>query len=323
MHVLMLGQQTAAMSQYIPSGECVRASSPAFNVRGESGWAALTVEPYDASVFGVSITHAINDLLETKIVSETCREMGIRIPRYEFDVYVQKNVSKVTSLVGACRSRGLMHSADHIERFVHAVSNLLPQHIQSMADWEQFLSEQNIAKDWKGRIHQDKVGGLFGLNEENIRSLGKTYEFKWLSRCLNLWVVKGCKTDIVNTICAILNTGNPKGLTESQLVILIKKFTHILTHPEFITGNTSWMWIPSTVIHDAESDDCISWVLCIILNRIQGTPMKTIVQLPCHSDLNVVARFFGQHKDVFVVRDPHSKNAKALRDYWLNQFIAQ
>lgn len=349
--VLMLGQQTSMAYSFVADASEIRTSAPRFNLRGFPEWESPKVEDYNAPVFGVSISEAVFKLLQNPGLSALATKLGVRLPHYQFDVFCQSKASKIQPLIDECRSRGL--DVSKLETFVGAVKSLDASSINSMNDWDNFLTSQRIAKDWRNRLHYDHMLGLFFDNEktdlaqlkeirnspapcktgENPETL-ENYSMRWLGKCLNLWVLKGCLTDIVNTICAMLGADDPHQLNETQLTTLVDKFADLLIDVKEVggtTGTLEWLWLPDIVMMDAEGDDCVAWVLCLYLANLTSRNMKTYVQLPQDGqtievdvggkkvaktvDFSVVSRNLGKNPDVVVFRDPDSRNISALASY--------
>jgi hypothetical protein len=341
--VLMLGQQTEMAHLMVQGASEIRTSAPKFNLRGLEKWKADNIKNYDAAVFGVSISESVHKLLQNPAIVELAREMNVRLPAYQFDTFCQSKATKIRPLIEKCREWGI--NADKLESFVEAVIKLTPDDIKSMDDWESFLAEHGIDSDWRSRLHYEKVLSLFLCTEEkNLTCLREyaapvkagekpetleNYSVRWLSKCLNLWTLKGCLTDIVNTICAMLGADDPHQLNETQLVTLVSKFAESLSKESGgDVPNLSWLWLPDIVLMDAEGDDCVAWVL---LRYVCGLKtLRTIIQLPCDGEFNVekggkrvpvaidfapLSLALGLNQNTIVFRDQDSKNGSALASF--------
>lgn len=341
--VLMLGQQTEMAHLLVQGAGEIRASAPKFNLRGVEKWNDGSVKNYDASVFGVRIAEAVHQLLQTPGIVALAQEMSVKLPEYQFDTFCQSKANKILPLVDECRKRGL--NVDKLEAYIKAVQKLDKSSITSLADWDAFLKEQGIPADWSSRLHYDHVLGLLvDVDERTAKEIRKTpapckagdrpedlerFSFRWLSKCLNLWTLKGCLTDVVNTICAMLGADDPHQLNEAQLVTLVSKFASSLKE---IGGShdLSWLWLPDIVLMDAEGDDCVAWVLCQYLCGLAGKKLRTHVQLPYDGECQVekdgkremrptsytqLSFALGKHPGTIVFRDQDSKNGSALASF--------
>ena len=76
------------------------------------------------------------------------------------------------------------------------------------------------------------------------------------------------------------------------------------------------LWIPTDMIHDAEFDDQLAWLLLRYVHKQKGTTLRTLVQLPTpkpeYPELEEFDQRFKKH-GCETFRDPASRNAKAIK----------
>ena len=86
------------------------------------------------------------------------------------------------------------------------------------------------------------------------------------------------------------------------------------TGRKILDGDFTDLWIPTHVVHDAETDDMLSWLRLEHVHRQLGTELQVLVQLPDDPEFDCVADALERHERVKVFRDDHSTNQLALRD---------
>ena len=120
----------------------------------------------------------------------------------------------------------------------------------------------------------------------------------------------GCLTDVANLIYAM--TGEPaKDLDERKVAEAIDTVKAKLAAKQFDD-----LWIPTDMIHDAEFDDQLAWLLLRYVHKQKGTTLRTLVQLPTpkpeYPELEEFDQRFKKH-GCETFRDPASRNAKAIK----------
>lgn len=72
------------------------------------------------------------------------------------------------------------------------------------------------------------------------------------------------------------------------------------------------IWVPTHLVHDAESDDTLAWLMLEHVRRLLGLPqLQTVVQLPEDPVFDKGEEHFLS-KGSIVFRDADSENAEAV-----------
>jgi len=262
--------------------------------------------------------------------------LWMKVPSFTIDRFVQGKMKKVHKMVEECRKVITdSHAAsafDLVDRFAKDFSEKDPTSIQSTEQWFDFVRAYIKDLDWQEKTHFDHVLGLFGFNEEaasRIREMtltekdkdGKletsTYEqfgVRWLAKALTGFKPDGVLTDVVNLIYAMMGEPPTEAQTEKDVIEKLEKFKVKLSRDH------SDMWIPDVLLHDAESDDMMVWLLLQYVHKQRGSQLEVQVQLPQAQDtqdtrLDEKAHFWSTLACVKVFRDPDSKNLEALLNY--------
>lgn len=96
--------------------------------------------------------------------------------------------------------------------------------------------------------------------------------------------------------------------------LLEEMYTKIFEKRDF-TG----LWVPTHLVHDAETDDQLCWLILEYVHRHLGTQLHVLIQLPNEREFDVVQRVLakpegsGEQPRVKVFRDVDSGNQVALR----------
>ena len=137
------------------------------------------------------------------------------------------------------------------------------------------------------------------------------YSLRWLSKAMAGYNVAGCLTDVANLIFAMNGDPPTKVPSEKDVADVIEKVTGKLRARDW-----AGLWIPSEMVHDAETDDQLAWLLLRHIHNCRGTTLQVLVQLPTPTleateleEFDV--RFKEQGCETF--RDPSSRNAKAIK----------
>ena len=137
------------------------------------------------------------------------------------------------------------------------------------------------------------------------------YSLRWLSKAMAGYNVAGCLTDVANLMFAM--NGNPpnKKPTEKDVADVIEAVTGKLR-----AGRWDELWIPTEMIHDAETDDQLAWLLLRHVHNCRGTQLQVLVQLPTPSfeipELEKYDTLFRE-QGCETFRDPSSRNAKPIQ----------
>eukprot|EP00966_Prymnesium_polylepis_P208392 4827608-Prymnesium_polylepis.1 len=70
------------------------------------------------------------------------------------------------------------------------------------------------------------------------------------------------------------------------------------TGRKILAGDFTDLWIPTHVVHDAETDDMLSWLLLEHVHLQLGTELQVLVQLPDDPEFDCVADAMERHERV-------------------------
>ena len=137
------------------------------------------------------------------------------------------------------------------------------------------------------------------------------YSLRWLGKAMAGYNVAGCLTDVASLIFAMDGPPPTKKPTEGGVVEIIEKVaTKLRIH------DWDGLWIPTEMVHDAENDDILAWLLLRHIHKCRGTQLEVLVQLPTPKpefpELEQFDELFKKH-ECETFRDPSSRNAKAIK----------
>ena len=139
---------------------------------------------------------------------------------------------------------------------------------------------------------------------------------RWLSKALNAYGPKGCFGDVVNLVFAALCRDPKEKVSESTTVATLEEFGDRLSE-----GDVEGLWVPTHLVHDAESDDIMA--LCVLehLHRLKRrssgeSALSILCQLPTNQSLDILAVRFMAWSHCKVYRDPDAANTEAIRGHF-------
>lgn len=309
--------------------DSVRASCPPFNTRFEVELPPNT-QVLNIATFGVRLPRVIMALFESEEMRAFSEKRKIPIPPYALDTFVQKKMPKVLDLAAEARKVGANSAAvDKLEAFCKEFQQLNAKTIPGPVQFKDFV-ERHVPAGWEDQLHFDHVlPVLFGIDpalSEQLRKATITvkekdkdvevplehHALRWLTKAFKGYGPVGCLTDLVNLVYAMLGLEQPQEASEEAVV---KEFARF--HDCFARKDFSNLWLPSHLVHDAESDDSLSWLLLDYIHSVLGTQLEVMIQLPADGDLDHVAKFFEAHPTrPQVFRDSDSANGKAVKNAW-------
>lgn len=318
--------------------DSVKTSVPPFNVRLNLGWPA-DWEPvnYNIATFGVKLPRVVMDLFETEEMQRLSKTPGkeIPIPKYALDTFVQKKMVKVHELVAECRKPEAGMDADSLksvtklEAFAKGFAGIDAKKISGPKEFEEFV-HKHVAPGWEDKLHFDHVLGMFGFTKEvsdKIRGMTikvqekdqevdvtlEHHALRWLTKAFRGYGPVGCLTDFVNLVYAVQKMEQPKEASEEAVMVAVKKLQGKMN-----SNDLSDLWIPTHLVHDAESDDALSWLLLLRLHELQKTRfLEVLIQTPLDATADETAQLLKNHgTNVQVFRDKDSSNAKAVINAW-------
>jgi len=278
MKVFLSCQQTSMIEKEIKGCQDVKASSPSFNKR------SMNIQHYDVPVYGMKIPVLIYKLFQLPELEKIRILYHFQQLKFSIDPFLQQKAQEI---------KKYFQQDGHIVTFLNNFHVLNITSIQNGFDWNQFLLQNDIPKDWENKLHYDHVLTLFKddpiLNKHAIR---------WLSKILCGFNIPGCLTDVMNLISAL---GLKHDLMEDNIVDLLFK----IDHQDLLD-----LWIPDIFIHDGEQDD----LLCVILLQYLNPNLQVKVQLPIQDWFDSLSNKY-QQLGWKIIRDPDSKNQIALQHF--------
>eukprot|EP00966_Prymnesium_polylepis_P167095 3862595-Prymnesium_polylepis.2 len=169
------------------------------------------------------------------------------------------------------------------------------------------FSAETAKQIQKTKIDDKKDDGTVGKVEL------EQYSLRWLSKAFAGYNVLGCLTDVANLLFAMKGPPPKKTPTEKEVVDTVREVCNKVKNEEF-----NDLWIPDHMVHDAETDDILAWLLLKHVHRRQETNdrFRVLVQLPTANVdflwLEEVAKRIRE-LDCEVYRDPSARNAKAIK----------
>jgi len=332
--IFVCGQTTRAVHEHVSRwmaaapNTSVRVSATPFNVKNHD--ALRRSVPYDIPCFG-QIPSAALSVLNEKMKQDS-QQLSMKFPGFVIDTLVQSKMTKVRKMVAECQTvftDSVSSSAfKRLDTFAEDFAKMDPESIQSTEEWSSFVRRHVDDPKWQEKLHFDHVLGLFGFTGEvasQIRQMTHTeknkngeeettpYEqfgLRWLAKALTGFKPDGCLTDVVNLIYAMMGDPPEKDQTEQDVMRTLENFKKRLAR----NGRSGFqdLWIPDKLVHDAESDDMLVWLLLRHVHKKIGSTLDVRVQLPPDSGLNEKEQCWSGQPSTIVFRDQDSKNLDAL-----------
>jgi len=315
----------------------IKASMPPFNKRTKEQAVDIAypdIVELDVPCFGLSIVNATMALFDNEQSRHIADDLGVRIPKFQLNTFIQTKVWKVRTLIDEANRRedkdrgGNPEAIRKLRDFVDAFEKLSADVISSPKDWDEFVGKYIVAshlEDWQSLLHFDHVLSLFGFEPDTATTLrahpykdeGKDitleqHSLRWLSKALSAYNILGTLTDVVNLIFAMLKRDKPTSVSEENITQVIQEFTTKLQSNDFKD-----MWIPDCMVFDGELDDMLAWLLLKYVHKCRNESKKPYVlaQLPPdlgEKPLDDVKKWLeGKNVQTFV--DPNSRNGKTVK----------
>ena len=151
------------------------------------------------------------------------------------------------------------------------------------------------------------------MAEPNEPTTLEQYSLRWLCSALSGFGPEGCMGDLVNLVVSMHNSTQPADTSQRGLVRILTEFGNVLKGVDAAQQlRDRNIWVPTHLVHDAESDDTLSWLLLEHVRRLLALPpLQTAVQLPEGSMFDTAeAHFISKGSKVF--RDADSRNGPAV-----------
>jgi hypothetical protein len=306
----------------------IRASMPPFNNRNKLA-IPTSVQQYDVPAYGFNISNAVMELFTINGIRSLADSLKVSIPPCTLSKFVQDKAVKVLDMVKYCQdtpeiaqknAKAVQKLKDFVEEF-----QVLGTSIESVSDWETFVN-RHAKPGWQAKMHFDHLLDNFGFEKEASDLLRKTifekedgekvtfeqHAFRWLSKALAAYGPEGALTDVVNLIFAMTGE-NFDGLADMQIADRIRSFKRRIE-----TKDLSGLWIPKYFFMDAETDDCLAWILIHHIWQLKKgatSELKVLIQLPQNPLFDSLANKWSSNLNCEIWRDPDSRNEQALSRY--------
>jgi len=285
-----------------------------------------SVERINVPAFGPSITNAVMGIFQSDEMKGIASRLGLTIPCYSLDKMIQEKMPKVRDMIKYCDETPEIASRNaaairKLEQFVEEFEALSEASIKGVSDWEAFVG-RHVKPGWQTKLHFDHLLSNFGFEEAASNTIrraqftkedGKVsfgqHSFRWLSKALSGYKPQGALTDVVNLVFAL--TGDSyDGLDDIQIAEKIGALGAKLCASEGVTAN---LWIPTYFFMDAETDDCLAWVLAECICKRNKKKLHVLIQLPTDTEFDELAAKWMKVPGCEVWRDPDARNASALK----------
>jgi len=325
---LTSGHETKRQEWMAPLAEedaDIRASMPPFNNYNKLSIPA-GVQLYNVPAYGPNIANAVIEIFMVEDIQRFAAGLKVPIPPCGLSKFVQGKMNKVLDMVHHCQDTPEIaqkngNAVQKMKHFVDEFQGLGPSSIKSVSEWEAFVN-RHAKPGWEKKMHFDLLLENFGFDKEASDLLRKTvfeksdgekvtfeqHAFRWLSKALGAYGPEGALTDVVNLAFAM--TGQDcVGLTDIEIADTIRSLRKRVE-----TKKLSGLWIPNYFFMDAETDDCLVWILLQYISHLKGTTkeFKVLVQLPPNPSFDTLAQEWGSKDNCEIWRDPDSRNEQAL-----------
>ena len=274
----------------------LRLSMPPFNAAPPG--VQLNGHVYVIPVYGIRISKAIMDSFTLVGIPALAQELGVSLPRYGLSEFIQGKMHKVRRLISEARLRDDCQSGvnlvatSRLERFVEAFVVLRDDEIDGPDAWHDWVCSYT-ADDWMEKQEFSHLLSNFGFSTETATEIQSTeiddewddgslhkitleqYSLRWLSKAFAGYNALGCLTDIANLLFAMKGPPPATKPTEDEVVAGLEEVVGKLR-----ANDLTDIWIPTHMIHDAETDDMLAWLLLTHVHRLKdasSSPQATIL----------------------------------------------
>jgi hypothetical protein len=301
----------------------IKASMPPFNNANKLEVPEV-VEQINVPAFGPNIANSIMRVFSTEAMRHVAHQLGVAIPGYVLDRFIQDKMTKVHDMIRHAREIAEIaeknkDAIDGLEGFVKSLEALDRASVPDLASWQAFVLE-HVPAGWESRLHFDHLLENFGFTKEASDELRRTqfvkedgekatfeqHAFRWLSKAFSAYGSKGALTDVVNLVFAMSGV-SAKGLSDLDIARKIDQVTS-----KVMAGNLQGLWVPTHFFMDCEVDDCLCWMLLQYTHQMAGTMLNVLAQMPTDKELDALEERWVRLPGCEVWRDPDSRNAKAV-----------
>ena len=274
----------------------LRLSMPPFNAAPPG--VQLNGQAYEIPVYGLRISNAIMESFTLVGVPALARELGVSLPGYGLSQFTKEKMHKVRRLISEARKRDDCQSGvnveaiSRLERFVEAFVVLRDEEIDGPDAWHRWVCSYT-ANDWMEKQEFSHLLSNFGFSPKTATEIQRTeiddkwddgswhkitleqHSLRWLSKAFAGYNALGCLTDIANLLFAMKGPPSATKPTEDEVVAGLKEVVGKLR-----ANDLTDIWIPTHMIHDAETDDMLAWLLLTHVHRLRdasSSPQATIL----------------------------------------------
>lgn len=334
--IFMCCQQTQSSQSKLanlvtPTGREVRVSACRFNMQLGLPEGVVGI---DVPCFGAIPSCVVEMFLRNPALQNSVEKLGFAVPKYKLNVFAQKKMKKVRIM---CQEARKLHLNEHnvaaiakIETFSKKFEELSAETVPTLALWNKWM-RSFVPEGYMEKLDFEVMLSNFGVDDavaKEIRKLpysetdaktGKMetvtleqYGLRWLGKAMAGFNPDGCLTDVVNAVVAMLYKDNKSigHMSEKEVLQALSEFENKVRR-----NKLDDLWIPTHLIHDAESDDMLVWGLLEHLHESQNTKLQVTVQLPDTALLDQVVESWlrkGLVEESAVFKDPSSANIDAL-----------
>jgi len=309
-------------------GSDIRVSATPFNTKNRER--LEKAKPYNIPCFG-GIPSAALSVFNDEMKTDS-KQLSFKFPGYVVDKFVQSKMTKVRTMVTDCQMEFTddvsSYAFERLGRFADAFEQLPPDSIHDPKEWSSFVQGHVEDPKWQEKLHFDHVLGLFGFTDdvsakirqrkykeknkkgEEEESTFEQFGVRWLSKALSGFKPDGCMTDVVNLVYAMTGEPPEKDPTEQDVIRKLENFGKLLRQCSASTFRD--VWVPEKLLHDAEADDMLVWVLLRYVHEKMGSTLEVRVQLPDDTRFDEKKNCWEKLSLTNVFKDPDSQNLDAL-----------
>jgi hypothetical protein len=289
------------------------------------------VRGVDVPCFG-SILGALAEMMLDDIFKDLFSTLGNERPSYQLDTFVQKKMGKVIQMCDIAADTFKVEGPNKdafnkVREFADGFAKLDPKTVPTAADWKKWIG-QYVPDNYEDNLSFDRMLSIFGVDDATAAAIraheiseekdGKVEtsvleqsSLRWLGKALVGFKPKGCLTDLVNLIFAMESKEPNKDMPEREIVETIQNFHQKIKGQKTALQN---LWIPDMLVHDAENDDMLCWVLLdFIRDKMRLDRLKVHIQLPESDKFETLERRWKDlGENVTTFKDVNSRNEAAL-----------
>jgi hypothetical protein len=174
-----------------------------------------------------------------------------------------------------------------LKRFIQDFEGLKQGQISSKEDWQKWVNERADI-NWMKQQHTNDLLKNFGFDENTATDIQNTvieddgekvkleqYSLRWLSKAFAGYNIIGCLADVANLLFAMAGGPPAQKPTEEMVISTVDTMVQKIS-----AGDLTGLWIPTHLIHDAEVDDLLTWVLLTHVHNLKASSLKATSHAP-------------------------------------------